>query len=107
MATGEDNGQEHGPEGAERRPHRLVQGLPQPGLPAGHRLGRGEMPSQFPRPEAARIGLARTTPQGAELAFVSSLRGTKRSHRLIAAVILFVMFGIPLIAAVIAGMSGN
>lgn len=64
-------------------------------------------PSLYPTPDAERFGLDRSTPQGAELAFVSSLRGTRRSHRVIAWVILMVMFGIPLLIAVIQSFSGN
>ncbi len=54
-------------------------------------------PRHYGTPDAARIGLDRNTPEGAEIAFFSQLNGSKPSHRVVAWVALFLMFGVPVL----------
>lgn len=73
-------------------------GLPPSGDP-GHSddpLGVG-VPRHYGTPDAARIGLDRNTPEGAEIAFFSQLNGRKASHKAVAWLALFVMFGVPVL----------
>ena len=62
---------------------------------------RTPWPPAYPRhygtPDAARIGLDRNTPEGAEIAFFSQLNASKPWHRAVAWVALFVMFGVPVL----------
>jgi hypothetical protein len=73
-------------------------GLPPSGDP-GHsddplRVGR---PRDYGTPDAARIGLDKNTPEGAEIAFFSHLNGSKPSHKVVAWIALFLMFGVPVL----------
>jgi hypothetical protein len=59
------------------------------------------LPRGFANPygneEAARMGLDRNTLEGAQLHFFSNLSPAKPSHKVVAWVALFLMFGLPLI----------
>jgi hypothetical protein len=73
-------------------------GLPPSGDP-GHsddplRVGR---PRHYGTPDAARIGLDRNTPEGAEIAFFAHLSGSRTSHKVVAWIALFLMFGVPIL----------
>lgn len=48
-------------------------------------------------PDAERMGLDRNTVEGAQVAFVASLDGSRRRHRWVAWVIIFLMFGLPML----------
>lgn len=63
-------------------------------------------PPIFGTSDAARLGLDRNSVGGAEVDFVSRLSGVKRSHRLIAGVVLFLMFGLPVLVVVINALRG-
>ena len=76
-------------------------GLPPPGDP-GHSadpLAAGA-PRHYGTPDAARIGLDRNTPEGAEIAFFSQLDASKPWHKAVAWLALFVMFGVPVLLRV-------
>jgi len=57
-------------------------------------------PGQHLPPDARRMGLTHHVPDGALLDFAGNLDGTKRRHRIVAWVLL-VVFGIPVLMAVL------
>lgn len=52
------------------------------------------------------MGLDRNTVEGAQVAFVSALDGSKPRHRRAAWLVLFLLFGLPLLLTVIGLLRG-
>ena len=79
-------------------PYERGNGLPPSGDP-GHSadpLAVGA-PRHYGTPDAARLGLDRNTPEGAEIAFFSQLDGSNPWHKAVAWLALFLMFGVPVL----------
>lgn len=83
----------------EDRPHGH---LPEPSGDPGHsdvpdwHLPRG-LANPYADEDAARMGLDRNTLEGAQLHFFSNLSPANPSHKLVAWVALFLLFGLPLL----------
>ena len=73
-------------------------GLPPSGDP-GHspHLPLPTYGRDYANDDAARMGLDRNTLEGAQLHFFSHLTPSRPSHKLVAWVVLFLMFGLPLL----------
>ncbi|MEP6817430.1 MAG: hypothetical protein ABI873_17960 [Marmoricola sp.] len=56
--------------------------------------------------DAARMGLDRNTLEGAQLAFFSQLSPSKRSHKAVAWMALFLLVGLPLLLSISHWVSG-
>ncbi|MGI9155870.1 MAG: hypothetical protein ACR2FG_04440 [Marmoricola sp.] len=64
------------------------------------------MTSPYANEDAARMGLDRNTLEGAQLHFFSNLDSRRITHKLVAWVALFLMFGLPLLLSIAQWMRG-